>query len=97
VHGLGLIDHRYTDGFSVSQEIADGEGLGSIRDLAMISVLLGCGLRRAELSALEVDDLQIRQEHWAIVDLVGKGGHVRIVPMPLATQVVENWSRFNSS
>ena len=46
----------------------------------MISVLVGCGLRRAELSALPVEDLQIRQGHWAIVDLVGKGGHVRTVP-----------------
>ena len=37
-------------------------------------------MRRAELSALTVEDLQIRQGHWAIVDLVGKGGHVRTVP-----------------
>ena len=40
-------------------ETADGDGLRCLRDFAMISVLLGCGLRRAELSALEVDDLQI--------------------------------------
>ena len=46
--------------------------LRSARDLAMISVLVGCGLRRAELSALTVEDLQIRQGHWAIVDLVAK-------------------------
>ncbi|WP_260315349.1 tyrosine-type recombinase/integrase [Silvibacterium bohemicum] len=46
------------------------------RDLAMISVLVGCGLRRAELYTLTVEDLQIRQGHWAIVDLVGKCGHV---------------------
>jgi site-specific recombinase XerC len=61
---------------------SDGEDLRSLRDLAMISVLLGCGLRRAELAALEVEDLQIRQGHWVIVDLVGKGGHIRTVPMP---------------
>jgi len=54
---------------------ADGVDLRSLRDLSMMAVLLGCGLRRAELSALEVEDLQIRQGHWAIVDLVGKGGH----------------------
>ncbi|RZU39376.1 site-specific recombinase XerD [Edaphobacter modestus] len=73
-------------------EIADGEDLRSIRDLAMISVLLGCGLRRAELSALEVDDLQIRQGHWAIVDLVGKGGHIRTVPMPLWVKAaIDRW------
>lgn len=63
-------------------EKADGKDLRSIRDLAMISVLLGCGLRRAELSALKVDDVQIRHGHWAIVDLVGKGGHIRTVPVP---------------
>jgi len=51
----------------------NGEDLRSLRDLAMISVLLGRGLRRAELAALEVEDLQIRQGHWVIVDLVGKG------------------------
>lgn len=63
-------------------EKADGDDLRNARDLAMISVLVGCGLRRAELSALTVEGLQIRQGHWAIVDLVGKGGHVRTVPMP---------------
>ena len=35
-------------------EKADGEDLRSVRDLAIVAVLLGCGLRRAELSALEV-------------------------------------------
>jgi len=29
--------------------------------------------------ALRLDHLQQREEHWAIVDLVGKGGHVRTV------------------
>jgi integrase len=48
----------------------------------MISILLGCGLQRVELAAFNIDDIQIRQGHWAIVDLVGKGGHVRTVPMP---------------
>jgi hypothetical protein len=31
---------------------------------------------------LTFDHLQQREEHWAIVDLVGKGGHVRTVPVP---------------
>src|SRR6201994_3070233 len=58
-------------------EVADGQGLRNIRDVAMISILLGCGLRRAELSGLRKEDIQVRQGHWAIVDLVGKGKHVR--------------------
>ena len=43
-------------------EKSNGQGLRSIRDVAMISILLGCGLRRAELSALRREDIQIRLE-----------------------------------
>ena len=43
-------------------------------------------------SALTVEDLQIRQGHWAIVDLVGKGGHVRTVPVPAWVKgAVDRW------
>jgi integrase len=53
-----------------------------LRDHAMIAMLIGCGLRRAELLALSVESIQQREEHWVIADLVGKGGHVRTVPIP---------------
>jgi len=26
--------------------------------------------------------MQVRQGHWAVVDLIGKGGHIRTVPIP---------------
>jgi site-specific recombinase XerD len=52
------------------------------RDRAILAVLLGCGLRRRELADLEFAHLQQREEHWAIVDLIGKGGHIRTVPLP---------------
>ena len=48
----------------------------------MLAVLLGCGLRRRELADLDFRHLQQREEHWAIVDLVGKGGQIRTVPVP---------------
>jgi site-specific recombinase XerC len=44
-------------------ERADGEDLRSIRNVAMISILLGCCLRRAELSALRKEDIQVQQGH----------------------------------
>ena len=73
-------------------EKSDGDSLRSIRDVAMISILLGCGLRRAELSSLRKEDTQVRQGHWAIVDLVGKGKHVRTVPMPIwVKDAVDRW------
>jgi integrase len=44
--------------------------------------LRGGGLRLGELLALTLESIQQREEHWVIADLVGKGGHVRTVPIP---------------
>jgi integrase len=60
----------------------DNQGLKGKRDRALLALLLACGLRRHEAVGLRIDDLQQREEHWAIVDLVGKAGHVRTVPIP---------------
>lgn len=48
----------------------------------MPAILVGCGLRRAELANLPVEKIQIRQGHWVIVDLVGKGGNIRTISIP---------------
>ena len=69
-----------------------GESLRAKRDYAMLAMLFGCGLRRSELAGLELDEIQTRQGHWAIVDLIGKGGHVRTVPIPhWAKQALDGW------
>jgi site-specific recombinase XerD len=70
----------------------DAETLKGKRDRAIIAVLLGCGLRRRELADLSFDHLQRREDRWAIVDLVGKGGHVRTVPVPYwVKQFLDDW------
>jgi integrase len=63
-------------------QTAGDTNLRAKRDYATLAILLGCGLRRAELTALRVEDIQQREEHWVIADLVGKGGHIRTIPVP---------------
>jgi integrase len=63
------------------------------RDAAMLSVLLGCGLRRSEVAGPKISDIQRREDHWAIVDLVGKAGHVRTVPVPAwVKKAIDSWA-----
>jgi site-specific recombinase XerD len=42
-----------------------------LRNRAMVAVLIGCGLRRAEAAALKIEDIQRREGHWIIADLKG--------------------------
>jgi len=60
--------------------------LRGLRDIAMVSLLLGCGLRRGEALALTLESVQQGEEHWVIADLLGKAGHVRTVPMPTGSR-----------
>jgi site-specific recombinase XerD len=62
------------------------------RDRALLAVLVGCGLRRKEAMALTVEHIQLRDARWVIVDLIGKGGRVRTVPMPSwAKNAIDVW------
>src|SRR3954467_4825860 len=64
-----------------------------LRDRAILAVLLGCGLRRSEVAALTVNHVQQRDGRWCIVDLVGKHGRVRTVPMPTWVKVaIDSWA-----
>jgi integrase len=63
-----------------------------VRDRAILGVLLGCGLRRAECATLQVGHVQERDGRPCIVDLEGKGGRIRTVPMPKwAHERLQRW------
>ena len=64
------------------------------RDRAILALLLGCGLRRAEAVQLSWENLQSREDRWVIADFVGKGGHIRTVPVPGWVRVrIDDWRR----
>ena len=52
------------------------------RDRAILAMLIGCGLRRDEICRLKWRDIQQRDGRWVIVDMIGKGGRIRTVPIP---------------
>lgn len=63
------------------------------RDRALLALLLGCGLRRAELANLDFDTVQQRDGRWVLPDLVGKGGRVRTVPLPAWVKcAIDEWA-----
>ena len=54
---------------------------------------MGCALRRAELAALNMEDIQKREGRCVIADLRGKGGRIRTVAVPLwVKQLIDAWT-----
>ncbi len=99
VKGVKQLGFRSGNWLSAEQssevlQLASGDSMRAKRDYAMLAMLFGCGFRRSELVGLEFDDIQMRQGHWAVVDLIGKGGHIRTVPIPAWVKVaLDQWTR----
>ena len=78
------------------RRLLSGAGNASLRgrrNYAMLAVLAGCGLLRAEAAALKIEDLQLREGHWVLADLNGKGGHIRTVPVPdWVKTAIDQWA-----
>lgn len=68
-------------------DLPDGKTTKGLRDEAMLSVLLGCGLRRDELVNLVWEDVQQRDGRWVVLVRKGKRNKRRIVPMAPWTKV----------
>jgi site-specific recombinase XerD len=78
-----------------AQELVNANSKANLRgwrDGAMVGLLLGCGLRRSEVVGLNLDQLQSREGHCVIVNLIGKGARIRTVPVPWwAKELVDAW------
>lgn len=60
----------------------DGKTLAGKRDRTVLALLLGCGIRRSELSSLLWINYQRIDNAWHLVDIVGKGNRVRTIRVP---------------
>lgn len=75
--------------------VPDATTSKGLRDRAVLAVLLGCGLRRSEVAALSMGHVQLRDGRWCIIDLIGKHGRIRTVPMPAWVKVaIGAWTNF---
>jgi integrase len=72
--------------------VPDRSTLKGKRDYVILSLLVGCALRRQELASLDIADIQLREGRWVVADLRGKGGRVRTVAIPLwVKQSIDAW------
>lgn len=60
-----------------------GPGFTEVRDTAILRMLIDCGIRRAEVMGLAVEDLDFEQD---VARVVGKGDRIRSVPFGLETR-----------
>ncbi|GAA4299323.1 integrase/recombinase XerC [Actinomadura luteofluorescens] len=72
-------------------DTVDVEGPVGLRDLAVLEVLYGTGVRVSELCGLDIDDLDTGRR---TVRVLGKGGRERTVPLgEPAVRAVQDWLR----
>lgn len=72
--------------------VPDRKTLRGKRNYCILALLLGCGLRRAELSTLDVKILQQRMGRWVLLGIKGHGARVRTVAVPDWVMVaIEEW------
>ena len=92
---LGVRAGNWLDIRQTEQLLAlpDAGTLKGKRDRALLAMLVGCGLRRSEVVGLTVKHIQQRDGRSAVVDLIGKHGRIRTVPMPgWAKGAVDEWA-----
>jgi len=72
--------------------VPDRATLKGKRDYVILSILVGCALRREELALLDVETIQLREGRWVLADLEGKGRRVRTVAIPVwVKQGINTW------
>jgi integrase len=98
VHGVrmrGVRLGRWLDKASLQQlsAVPSGNCLKVKRDRSVLALLIGGGLRRGEVADVAVEQIRLVEGRWAIVDLIGKHGRIRTVPIPKWVKVaIDEWT-----
>lgn len=72
----------------------DTSTVKGLRDRAVLGLMLGCGLRREELTTLTVEHLQQREGRWVVLDLTGKHNRTRTIPMAAWVKaLIDQWTQ----
>jgi integrase len=71
----------------------DPETLKGQRDRALLALLVGCGLRRAEAAGLTAGHIQQRDGRWVIVDLPAQHGSASVLLSPSRQGPGGRWGR----
>ena len=86
VRGPKILGQRTGNWLALEQAKELIQAADSSRDRAILALLISCGLRRTELISLRIDQFVEREGRKVIIDLKGKGGRLRTVPVP-----AESW------
>ena len=87
-----VLDRRQIEElFALAEATAQAEGFTGVRDLAMLELFYGTGMRLAELAGLNVADVDVVGEQ---VKVRGKGRKERLLPLGrYAARAVRRWHR----
>lgn len=88
IEGLPFRGSRMGNWLTVDQlrrllSVPSRKSLRGARNYCILAILSGCALRLHELARLDVELIQQRDGRWVIADLMGKGGRVRTVAVPV--------------
>lgn len=73
--------------------VPDRSTLKGRRDYGILTLLVGCALRRHELASLDIGTIQLREGRWVLADLEGKGRRIRTVAVPgWVKQGIDAWT-----
>ncbi len=98
--GRGVIaPHRELSSNEISmlfQSLANDKTIRGARDLAILSVMRGCGFRRMEGANLNMEDVRFNKEdNGEIIVRMGKGGKTRTAHMPVGLSfILQNWLKY---